>query len=138
MISVKNDQLSEWFSNARGLQGRAIWLVGAGGTGVSGLARLLRKRGAVVSGADSEASPAVKSLQSEGFQISVGDATQIPEGIELVIATAAAKADHPQLVEASKRNIPLRNYAQALGLLQLGHTAVCVAEHTARAPPRAC
>jgi UDP-N-acetylmuramate--alanine ligase len=127
MISVKNDQLSEWFSNARGLQGRRIWLVGAGGTGVSGLARLLRKRGALVSGADSEASPAVKLLQSEGFDISVGDASQIPEGIELVIATAAAKSDHPQLVEAANKNIPLRNYAQALGLLQLGHTAVCVA-----------
>ena len=109
MISVKQDQLSEWFSNARGLQGRRIWLVGAGGTGVSGLARLLRKRGALVSGADSEASPAVKLLQTEGFDISIGDASQIPAGIELVIATAAAKTDHPQLVEAANKNIPFRS-----------------------------
>jgi hypothetical protein len=78
MISVKNDPLSEWFSNARGLQGRRIWLVGAGGTGVSGLARLLNKRGAVVSGSDSEASPAVKALQAEGFEIAVGDVKELP------------------------------------------------------------
>lgn len=127
MISVKNDPLSEWFSNARGLQGRRIWLVGAGGTGVSGLARLLNKRGAVVSGSDSEASPAVKALQAEGFDISIGDAKELPADCELVIATAAAKSDHLQLVAAMKKNIPMRTYAQALGLLQLGHTAVCVA-----------
>ena len=50
MIGVKNDPLCEWFSNTNGLQGRRIWLVGAGGTGVSGLARLLNKRAAMVSG----------------------------------------------------------------------------------------
>lgn len=127
MINVKNDPLSEWFSNARGLQGRRIWLVGAGGTGVSGLARLLHKRGAVVSGGDSNASPAVTALQVEGFDISVGEAMEIPAQCDLLIATAAAKSDHPQLVAAAKKNIPVRSYAQALGLLQGGYTAVCVA-----------
>ena len=127
MIGVKNDPLCEWFSNANGLQGRRIWLVGAGGTGVSGLARLLKKRAAMVSGGDSEASPAVKALQAEGFEISVGETEDLPANCELVIATAAAKSNHPHLVAAAKRNIPVRSYAQALGLLQLGHTAVCVA-----------
>ncbi len=127
MVDVKNDSLSEWFANERGLQGRQIWLIGAGGTGVSGLARLLQKRGALVSGGDSESSPAVKALQAEGFAISVDPATQIPAECELVIATAAATKDHPQLVAAAKKNIPVRSYAQALGLLQLARTAVCVA-----------
>ncbi|MCE9618795.1 MAG: UDP-N-acetylmuramate--L-alanine ligase [Planctomycetes bacterium] len=121
------DSVTPWFSSQRSLAERRIWLVGAGGTGVSGLARLLKRRGAQVRGSDHEASPAVQSLRSEGFDISIGTAMDIPADTELVIATAAAKPDHPQLVAAAKRGIPVRTYAEALGLVQLGHTAVCVA-----------
>jgi len=109
-------------------KGQHIYLIGIGGSGMSGMARLLRGRGALVSGSDAEASSATTSLQAQGFDVHA-DQTRawLPEACDLVVASAAIKPEHPQMREAARRGIRTLNYAQALGRCMAGRTGVCVA-----------
>lgn len=108
--------------------GKAAYLIGIGGCGMSGLARMLLTRGARVSGSDKESGETTELLMREG--VSVGfDQTKawLPESCDLVIASAAIKPDHPQLKEASRRGIETLTYAQALGRCMVGRTGVAIA-----------
>lgn len=108
-------------------RGRSIYLIGIGGCGMSGLARMLRGRGALVSGSDAYRSPFTDALQSEGVHVAFDQSGPLPEACDLVVASAAIKPDHPQLLEADRRGVPHLNYAEALGRCMLGRTGVCVA-----------
>ena len=94
---------------------------------MSGLARLLGAAGALVRGEDAEGGDAVDRLAREGVAIRVGTGGALPEEIDLVVATAAAKDDHPTLVAARARGVAVRTYAQTLGLLHRERTGVSVA-----------
>src|SRR5690606_1538600 len=48
-------------------------------------------------------------------------------GCDLVVASAAIKPDHPQMLEANRRGIPTLMYAEALGKCMLGRTGIAVA-----------
>jgi UDP-N-acetylmuramate--alanine ligase len=95
---------------------------------MSGLARMMRSRGAVVSGSDKEASEATEALAADGIAVGL-DQTKawLPEACDLVVATAAVRGDHPQILEAGRRGIPVHLYAAALGRSMLGRTGVAVA-----------
>ena len=110
------------------VQGRHVYMVGIGGCGMSGLARMLKARGAIVSGSDSSPSVFTQTLQQD--KISVGfdqSKSWLPDDAELVIASAAIKPEHPQLLEADRRGILHLNYAEALGWTMVGQTGLCVA-----------
>jgi UDP-N-acetylmuramate--alanine ligase len=108
--------------------GRRVYMVGIGGCGVSGLALMLRARGGVISGSDSSPSPFTEMLQKSGVEIGFDQSKQwLPEGTELVIASAAIRPDHPQMLEADRLGIPQLSYAEALGWAMVGMTGVCVA-----------
>lgn len=102
-----------------------IHFVGIGGIGVSGLARMLRARGYEVSGSDMRASALTDELRAEGIQVAIGHAAEHVTGGQLVIATAAAPADNPELLEAARLGIPVVKRAAVLGLL--ANDAVCLA-----------
>ncbi|MBY0309285.1 MAG: hypothetical protein K2Q09_11130, partial [Phycisphaerales bacterium] len=108
--------------------GKRCYLVGIGGSGMQGMARMLRERGAVVSGSDTGRSAVTDRLAADGFQVSFDQSRQwLPEGTDLVIASAAIKPEHPQMLEAQTRGVETLWYAQALGRCMLGRTAICVA-----------
>ncbi len=108
--------------------GKCVYLVGIGGCGMSGLARMLRSRGAVVSGSDMNASEVTDALVAEGIQVGFDQSKRwLPDGCEMVICSAAIKADHPQVQEARGRGLPVLFYAEALGLCMLGRTGVAIA-----------
>jgi len=94
---------------------------------MSGLARMLRGRGALVSGSDAYASPFTEALAGEGVAVSLDQSGSLPAHCELVIASAAIKPDHPQLLEADRLGVPHLTYAEALGRCMLGRTGVCIA-----------
>jgi UDP-N-acetylmuramate--alanine ligase len=110
------------------VSGRHAYLIGIGGCGMSGLARMLRARGAIVSGSDKEQSEATEALSADGIAVGF-DQTKawLPEACDVVVATAAVKADHPQVLEAQRRGVPVRLYAEALGKSMIGRTGVAVA-----------
>jgi UDP-N-acetylmuramate--alanine ligase len=110
------------------ITGRNVYLVGIGGCGMSGLARMLRARGGLVSGSDLGQSDATVALEADGIRVRFDQATEwLPEACDLVIASAAIKPDHPQMLAAVRRGIPVMTYAEALGKCMLGFTGVALA-----------
>jgi UDP-N-acetylmuramate--alanine ligase len=105
--------------------------VGIGGSGMSGLAAMLAKRGARCRGEDAATGPALADLAAAGIPVEIADSPASPEGrlrdADAVIVSAAVPPDHPTLREAVRRGLPLLAYAEALGLLERDSTAVCVA-----------
>ena len=112
----------------RSFDGRSIHFVGIGGCGMSGLARLLKELGAVCSGTDNVPSALTAALATEGIAVSHEQtAGAVPEDADLLIASAAIGADHPELLAAQARGIPVLSYAETLGRVQAGRTGVAIA-----------
>src|SRR6202020_1813161 len=83
---------------------------GIGGAGMSGVARILLDRGALVSGSDAKESRGLHALRARGAEIRIGhDASSLdllPGGPTAVITThAAIPKTNPELVEARRRGI---------------------------------
>ncbi len=90
----------------RRFTGMTVHFVGIGGCGMSGLARLLHQRRAICSGSDSATSELTDMLSREGIPISYEQsAAEFPGQCDLVIASAAIKPDHPELLAAQERGI---------------------------------
>ncbi|HVB64002.1 MAG TPA: UDP-N-acetylmuramate--L-alanine ligase [Nitrolancea sp.] len=104
-----------------------LHFVGIGGVGMSGLARMLVRRGYVVTGSDIAYSPVVAALLREGLPVAVGHAATNLGDADLVIVTAAAPPDNPELVAARDRGIPIVKRAAVLGMLAASRTCIAVA-----------
>ena len=113
---------------ASSFAGRHIHFIGIGGCGVSGLALMLQSLGAVCGGSDSTEGPYVEAVRRRGMAISLDqDAGRLPEECDLVVSSAAIRPDHPELLAAQARGVPVLSYAEALGLLQAERTGVSIA-----------
>lgn len=107
---------------------RHITLLGVGGSGMSGLARMLKARGAIVTGVDRDVSPLTDELVASSIPVLLEHADpKLPQACDLVIASAAVRADHPLMLEAQERGVPTLLYAEALGKCMLGRTGVAIA-----------
>lgn len=108
-----------------------VHMVGIGGAGMSGIARILLDRGGQVSGSDAKESRAVLALQARGAQVRIGhDASaldMLPGGPTAVVTThAAIPKTNPELVEARRRGIPVILRPAVLAQLMAGHTTLMV------------
>lgn len=108
-----------------------VHMVGIGGAGMSGIARILLDRGGLVSGSDAKESRGVHALRARGALIRIGhDASALdllPGGVTSVITThAAIPKTNPELVEASRRGIPIMLRPLVLAKLMDGRTTVMV------------
>jgi UDP-N-acetylmuramate--alanine ligase len=108
-----------------------VHMVGIGGAGMSGIARILLDRGGLVSGSDAKESRGVAALRARGAQVRIGhDATSLdmlPGGPTVVVSTfAAIPKDNPELVEAQRRGIPVILRPAVLAKLMDGYTTVLV------------
>ncbi len=106
---------------------RRYHFIGAGGIGMSGLARLLVKNNAIVSGSDMEDTAVVQHLRDAGADIRVGhSACNLPDGLEAVIVSAAVKETNPEYAEARRRGCTIRKYAEMLGELMDCYDGIAV------------
>ncbi|MCV7423663.1 UDP-N-acetylmuramate--L-alanine ligase [Mycobacterium yunnanensis] len=108
-----------------------VHMVGIGGAGMSGIARILLDRGGLVSGSDAKESRGVVALRARGAQVRIGhDASSLdvlPGGPTVVVSThAAIPKDNPELVEARRRGIPVILRPAVLARLMDGYTTVMV------------
>ncbi|WP_276003763.1 UDP-N-acetylmuramate--L-alanine ligase [Mycobacterium shinjukuense] len=106
-------------------------MVGVGGAGMSGIARILLDRGALVSGSDAKESRGVHALRARGALIRIGHDPSaldlLPGGATAVITTRAAiPKTNPELVEARRRGIPVMLRPVVLAKLMAGRTALMV------------
>ncbi len=104
-----------------------LHFVGIGGVGMSGLARMLVRRGYLVTGSDMSESPIVEQLAAEGLPVWIGHSAENVGLADLVITTAAAPSSNPELVSARERGIPIIKRAAVLGLLCDSRTCIAVA-----------
>jgi UDP-N-acetylmuramate--alanine ligase len=108
------------------LTGR-VHLIGIGGAGMSGIARILLARGATVSGSDAKDSRTVLALRALGARIEIGhDPAHLPEAPATVVVSTAIRATNPELAAARERGIPVAHRAQALAALTRGRTLAAV------------
>ncbi|KAA0109571.1 UDP-N-acetylmuramate--L-alanine ligase [Mycolicibacterium sp. P1-5] len=108
-----------------------VHMVGIGGAGMSGIARILLDRGGLVSGSDAKESRGVVALRARGAVISIGHDAQnldlLPGGPTAVITThAAIPKTNPELVEARKRAIPVILRPVVLAKLMAGFRTLMV------------
>ena len=108
-----------------------VHMVGIGGAGMSGIARILLDRGAMVSGSDAKESRGVAALRARGALISIGHDPAhldlLPDGPTAVITThAAIPKTNPELVEARRRAVPVILRPAVLAKLMAGHRTLLV------------
>ncbi len=93
-----------------------VHFIGIGGISMSGLAEILMKGGFTISGSDSHESELTNHLEEKGVTIFYGQqASNIQEGIDVVVYTAAIHADNPEYVAAVKAGLPMLSRAELLG-----------------------
>jgi UDP-N-acetylmuramate--alanine ligase len=100
----------------------------AGGVGMSGLAKLLLKNKAIVTGSDQTASGVVEKLCQSGADIKIGhNKNNLSTETDAVVISAAIKEDNPELKLARKRGCKVYKYAQLLGELMSGYDGIATA-----------
>ena len=112
---------------------KAIYFIGAGGIGMSAIARFFLNKGLVVAGYDKTPSDLTKTLEKEGMLIHYEekiDAIPIecknPQSC-LVIYTPAIPADHQELIYFKNGGFEIQKRAQVLGTLTRSNKGLCVA-----------
>ena len=74
-----------------------VHLLGIGGVGVSGVARILQEQGVAVSGSDAKDLPVMRELAAGGARITVGyDAAHLGRDVTTVIASSIAGPGNPE------------------------------------------
>ena len=91
--------------------------IGVGGAGMSGLARVLHDRGAVVTGSDLKASRYARALEEAGVKIFIGHDAANLGNPGVVVISSAIPDSNPELVEARRREIPVWPRAKMLAEL---------------------
>ena len=112
---------------------KAVYFIGAGGIGMSALARYFLHMGRVVAGYDRTPTPLTRELVQEGIPIHYDeDVEAIPEACKdvqscLVIYTPAVPETHKELAFFRRQGFEIQKRAQVLGTLTRSHKGLCVA-----------
>jgi UDP-N-acetylmuramate--alanine ligase len=105
---------------------RPVHFMGVAGAGMSALAELLARRGAVITGCD--AAPGdVDDLRRAGVAVFAGHDPSHVEGARAVVVTSAVPGDHRELERARSLGVPVIRRAEALGSAVRGGDLVAVA-----------
>jgi UDP-N-acetylmuramate--alanine ligase len=116
-------------SDADGL-GKHVHLVGIGGAGMSGIARILLARGVAVSGSDAKDSRTVLALRALGAVVEVGHAAanlDLLGGPPTVVVSTAIRESNPELAAARERGLTVVHRAEALAALTDGRRVAAIA-----------
>ena len=104
-----------------------IHLIGIGGAGISAIARVLLRRGFVVSGSDQNANSLAAALQADGATVFMGHAAEQIAGAEMVVRSSAVPDSNPEVAAALAQNVPVLKRHEFLGDLMRGQRGIAVA-----------
>lgn len=110
-----------------------VFVVGIGGAGMSGLARILHAQGLKVSGSDAKDSKRLRSLAAEGIEIFIGhDAAHLVGadgvvGFDTLAASTAVPAANPEILRARELGIKVLSRSELLVALTAGFDVIAVA-----------
>lgn len=112
---------------------KAVYFIGAGGIGMSAIARYFINKGLVVAGYDKTPSELTHQLEKEGMLIHYSESIEdIPHACKdakstLIIYTPAIPAEHKELVFFRNGGFEIQKRAQVLGTLTRSHKGLCFA-----------
>ncbi|CAB4708474.1 MAG: UDP-N-acetylmuramate--L-alanine ligase [Actinobacteria bacterium] len=108
-----------------------VHLVGIGGSGMSGIARILLARGFQVSGSDTRETQEIHALRALGARVAVGHAAvnllQFGIPASVIITSTAIPLDNPELTEAHTMLCEVIHRSEALASLLIGRKSLAVA-----------
>jgi UDP-N-acetylmuramate--alanine ligase len=104
-----------------------VHVIGIGGVGMLGVARLLLTRGIPVTGSDIKEWPALETLRALGATIYLGQATGNIANVDTVVYSTAIPADNVELAEARRRGLRVLHRAEALVTAMNGRRVVAIA-----------
>ena len=103
-----------------------VHIVGVGGAGMSGIARVMLDRGVTVSGSDAKDSRRLAALQALGMTTHVGHDARWVTDIDTLVVSTAIPQSNPERVAALEQGIPILTRAQALASVMSGYRGVAV------------
>lgn len=112
---------------------KSIYFIGAGGIGMSAIARYFMKKGKNVVGYDKTPSNLTRQLEQEGMDIHYDEnVDSIPEACKnkentLVVYTPAIPESHKELAYFRQEGFEIEKRAQVLGMLTRTHKGLCFA-----------
>ena len=126
--NVRNENNSEISNLTWSPAGARVYMIGIGGCGMRGVAAVLMRAGAVVSGSDRSESGALQRLAEQGAAIHIGQCSaNLPDECDLVVYSAAIHEDNPELIAARERGFKVIKYSELLGRLMSCRTGIAVA-----------
>ena len=107
---------------------KRIHFIGIGGIGMSAIAYVLIKRGALVSGSDVEESSITEKLKKIGAKIYIGHKkTNIIEPLDLVIYSSCIRKNNPEIQAAQTLGIPTALRGEVLAWLMNEKIGISIA-----------
>ena len=108
-------------------QYKRIHMIGIGGVSMSGIAEILKNWGFIITGSDCSASENTEKLLQNRIPVTIGHNLNDLEKADLVIYSAAIKADNIELVRAKELNIPVIERGSFLGkLTKAFRNSICI------------
>lgn len=105
-----------------------VHMVGIGGAGMSGIAKVLVEQGFVVSGSDLQCNDVTRKLADQGVTVYLGHSSlNLKKGVDLVVASSAIPNDNHELVAARERGIPIIKRGQMLANIVNDRQAIAIA-----------
>jgi UDP-N-acetylmuramate--alanine ligase len=124
----RTGQVREVVTNGfNGLAGKRFHFIGAGGIGMSGLAALLVKHKAKVTGSDQSGGVVIDRLNVSGADIKIGHKEHnLDPASDAVVISAAIRDDNPELKLARQLGIRVYKYAEALGKVFNSYSGIAI------------
>jgi UDP-N-acetylmuramate--alanine ligase len=104
-----------------------VHFIGIGGSGMSGIARILIGMGHKVTGSDLRDTDNVKALRALGASIAIGHDEAHLGNPDTVVVTSALWPTNPEYLLAKEKNIPVIHRSQALAFLASQKRLIAVA-----------
>jgi UDP-N-acetylmuramate--alanine ligase len=104
-----------------------VHLMGVGGAGMSGIARILMARGVSVSGCDAKESTVLAPLRALGATVEIGHDPSHIDAADTLIVSSAIRASNPELEAARARGRRVLPRAAALASVMAGRTGLAIA-----------
>jgi UDP-N-acetylmuramate--alanine ligase len=105
----------------------SVHLIGIGGVGMAGLARLLLTRGVPVTGSELREWPALTALRALGGTVHMAHEASNLDGVDTVVYSTAIPRDHLELVEARRRGLRVLHRSEALAAAMTNRQTIAVA-----------
>ena len=88
--------------------GQWIHMVGIGGAGMNGIARVLTEQGIKVTGSDLQHNDITEQLEQMGITVYQGhSSSHLQEGVDVLVISSAIPMDHPEILLARHRKKPV-------------------------------